>query len=583
MRDEKTAFGVSERVGSRAFVAAAALWACLPACGNVTAIDAGTAPPEQWSQVTCLVQRTECSGWVENDNNGLEGTHVNCKDGGLEQAENGPFPATACFSYSPDGGIDEQQAKAQEACNQYCESATGFSTGLYPLASVANDGGVVTCVAQAQLPEGAFQPTPGGQCATIASDAGATYFADCKLFGRECDGTKNDNEGNKYCLSMPPVTGGQIAGGCFDPSMITAEAFCQHNFDFPKPVSSNGSTQRSQFPYWNVAGVTPNTTTGQCNTEQAGLGFATFGIPAGPIGTFAAAGTTIPLTALGGGLTVGQACDSEGEFCSPVLGKMKVQLQDVTVAGLTFHNPQATLMAPVNTSFGTIPAGSMNLVIEGDIAIGHATTLLTATQPLTLSTTSTSASVTGSFSTEVGTSGVASETVTGTLAVTGSSTVTDCTNETPLQQLLGFETTEDWSSSQAALSLTPNHTQGCSGMQVGGGGYRTLNSVPFATPLPGTTQKLALDVFVPPNPPNPYWLGAVQMYLTCPSANFFNQYIGEDELTGLPLNKYSTLTYPIPAPIESVLQGSHPDCFFSIAVNANQTSTPPALDNLRFK
>jgi hypothetical protein len=100
---------------------------------------------------------------------------------------------------------------------------------------------------------------------------------------------------------------------------------------------------------------------------------------------------------------------------------------------------------------------------------------------------------------------------------------------------------------------------------------------------PGTTKTLALDVFVPPNPPNPYWLGAVQMYLTCPFANFFNQYIGEDELTGLPLNKYSTLTYAIPAPLASVLQGSHPDCFFSIAVNANQTSTPPALDNLRFK
>ena len=49
--------------------------------------------------------------------------------------------------------------------------------------------------------------------------------------------------------------------------------------------------------------------------------------------------------------------------------------------------------------------------------------------------------------------------------------------------------------------------------------------------------------------PNPSWLGAVQMYLTCPSANFFNQYIGEDELTGLPLNNYSTLSYPIPAPI----------------------------------
>jgi hypothetical protein len=120
-------------------------------------------------------------------------------------------------------------------------------------------------------------------------------------------------------------------------------------------------------------------------------------------------------------------------------------------------------------------------------------------------------------------------------------------------------------------------------MQVGGANYRTLNSIPFATPLPGTTGTLALDVFNPPNPPNPFWLGAVQMYLSCPSANFNNQYIGQVELTGRPLNKFSTLTYPIPAPIKTVLQGSHPDCFFSIAVNSNATPTPPVLDNLRFK
>jgi hypothetical protein len=191
----------------------------------------------------------------------------------------------------------------------------------------------------------------------------------------------------------------------------------------------------------------------------------------------------------------------------------------------------------------------------------------------------------GSLSATVNTSlqGVAS--VTGNISIAASTTSpnTACANETQVQQVLGFETTTDWSSSQVPLALTSTHTQGCFGLQVGGGGYRTLNSVPFATPLPGTTQTLALDVFMPPNPPNPSWLGAVQMYLTCPSANFFNQYIGEDELTGLPLNQFSTLSYPIPGPIASMLQGSHPDCFFSIAVNANQTPTPPVLDNLRFK
>ena len=136
---------------------------------------------------------------------------------------------------------------------------------------------------------------------------------------------------------------------------------------------------------------------------------------------------------------------------------------------------------------------------------------------------------------------------------------------------------------QSGTNAARHRREGCFGLQVGGGGYRTLNSAQFATPLPGTTPTLALDVFVPPSPPNLFWLGALQMYLTCLSANFFNQYIGEDELTGLPLNKFSTLNYPIPGPIASVLQGAHPDCFFSIAVNANQTPTPLVLDNLRFK
>ena len=75
----------------------------------------------------------------------------------------------------------------------------------------------------------------------------------------------------------------------------------------------------------------------------------------------------------------------------------------------------------------------------------------------------------------------------------------------------------------------------------------------------------------------------MQLYLSCPSANFNNQYVGQVELTERPLNKFSTLNYSIPGPILSILQGSHPDCFFSIAVNSAPTPTPPVLDNLRFK
>jgi hypothetical protein len=114
-------------------------------------------------------------------------------------------------------------------------------------------------------------------------------------------------------------------------------------------------------------------------------------------------------------------------------------------------------------------------------------------------------------------------------------------------------------------------------------GYRTLiTTSAFATPLAGTSGKLALDLFIPGAQPNPYWLGAIQMYASCPSANMNNAYIGQVELTGKPIGAYSTLSFPIPAPILSTLSAAHSDCRFSVAVNMNPTPTQPTLDNLRF-
>ena len=119
-------------------------------------------------------------------------------------------------------------------------------------------------------------------------------------------------------------------------------------------------------------------------------------------------------------------------------------------------------------------------------------------------------------------------------------------------------------------------------LSVSGQGY-----IPITGPQFNTTQfgpvgpAVSLDVFIPPSQPNPNYFGAVQLYLTCPSANFWNQYIGQDELTGLPTNQYSTLRYPLPPTISSMLAGSHPDCFFNVNLNINQTPTPVFLDNLR--
>jgi hypothetical protein len=576
---------MSERGGAKALlatVAAALAWA--PACGSVTPVGNPQIPPTNpWQQATCQVTRTECIGWAEDTVHKLDNKDVNCPPSNL--VSTGPFTATICYQNTAAAPtFEQQQADATNACNQYCQG--GFND-LYPLGSIAGTGGPVTC----QSTVTKFTAEVAGQCSkTPASmtNTGATTFALCTLGGRACNGTGTAADGTQFCTSMPPVNGGQSASGCFDSTVTTAEAMCQNMWQW-KTMPANAVNKLDEFHFVSVEQVELTASEHDCNDIASNVGPQAYGIDAGPVASLTTQGTTTSLRAKAGFAKVGRVCDSESEFCSTILTSMKVQLQDVTISGLTVHNPEATLVAPATTDFATgkLPVNSVKLNIEGDItAVGRFRTVFSNDQPLTISTTATTASLSGPFSGTIKTSAAGIGSVSGSISFTASTTSPNsaCADETALQQLLGFETTADWTSSQVPLALTSTqHTQGCFGMQVGGGNYRSLNSVPFATPLPGTTGTLALDFFNPPNPPNLFWLGAVQMYLSCPSANFNNQYIGQVELTGRPLNKFSTLSFPIPGPVLSILQGSHPDCFFSIAVNSNATPTPPVIDNLRFK
>ncbi len=49
-----------------------------------------------------------------------------------------------------------------------------------------------------------------------------------------------------------------------------------------------------------------------------------------------------------------------------------------------------------------------------------------------------------------------------------------------------------------------------------------ITSVPFSTNnLTNVTSRLNLDIYIPELPPDPYWVGYVQAYLECPSANLY--------------------------------------------------------------
>jgi hypothetical protein len=520
-------------------------------------------------QVTCSVTRTECTGWSEDDINPLAGTEINCPPGNITSQALTP---TICFATT----AMTQATDAQSACNDFCQGDP--ISGLYPLGNlVGKPMSNVNCSAHVQ----GFLPALPGQCEpTPGPSNGASERVTCSLAGRECNNiTPTLDQSETYCAQSPEIT--QSESGCFDPTTTTAQLFCEHAEQFKNPTSGQPNIP-DIFPWWNVATVTPN----GC-TVPAPVGLVATGIGEGNIGSFVIHGITAPLVAKGGFATTETQCDPDNEFCSTILETLRVQLADITVSGLTLHNPQIQLAAPVASQFGVIAPNTMFLAIDADItAIGHVATVFSPAQALVISNTGTSISLAGNIS---GTANLSLQTEVSfgaTLSLTSSTTSPNaqCGSETSQQQLLGFETLSDWTSAQVPLALTPDlKTQGCFGLEVGGSGYRTLNSAQFGTPMAGTTGKLALDLFIPSGQPNPNYFGAVQMYLSCPSASFNNQFIGQVDLTGLPVGKFSTLNYQIPSAVLNVLTGAHPDCFFSVTVNMNQTPDEPVLDNLRFK
>jgi hypothetical protein len=160
--------------------------------------------------------------------------------------------------------------------------------------------------------------------------------------------------------------------------------------------------------------------------------------------------------------------------------------------------------------------------------------------------------------------------------------------------VLGFESVSQWRLTQGvAQSLTASdlRTQGAAALAVTKpSGYVRIDS----SNLPSTDAQLgkldrgtslALDVRLPPEQANPFWLGAVQVYITVPSLNYFNAYIGQDELTGLRTGVYTTLRFKIPDAVADTLKGkTFSDLSFGIGLNV-PTNSPGVyrFDNLRVK
>jgi hypothetical protein len=149
--------------------------------------------------------------------------------------------------------------------------------------------------------------------------------------------------------------------------------------------------------------------------------------------------------------------------------------------------------------------------------------------------------------------------------------------------ILGFEVSTDWhvtSSPALALSSSTTHTQGAHSLSVAAKNYVSIQSVPISVGS-AIIGPMSYDLLLPP-PANPFWAGATQLFVNCPSHNLFNQNVGQTELTGLPTGKFTTIQMPLPSAIAAGLSKGCSDLSLTVVLNVSFNQTGNYLiDNLQ--
>jgi len=151
--------------------------------------------------------------------------------------------------------------------------------------------------------------------------------------------------------------------------------------------------------------------------------------------------------------------------------------------------------------------------------------------------------------------------------------------------VLGIETPDAWTSPQASLSLhTGWVTEGITSLGITTpSGWNEVTSPSFGTAgLTPVGSSLLLDFFVSRQQPQPSWLGTLAVLISIPSAGIHNQWLGQSDLSGLPLGAFSTLSFALPPSVVSALDAAPVDVSLQIDLNVNGGSGPYFLDNVRF-
>lgn len=153
----------------------------------------------------------------------------------------------------------------------------------------------------------------------------------------------------------------------------------------------------------------------------------------------------------------------------------------------------------------------------------------------------------------------------------------------PALKSMNMDQSKMWYSTANIQTETTEFTQGTGALKVAANGYVTVTSAPFDSwYIEDVGDQVKLDVYIPPaGQPNPYWLGAVQLYLTIPGTGQVNQFLGHHEMTPLGTG-WKTLTFNVPSALKTSLLSQQTGVRFHVAVNTAQGAPAVILDYLRF-
>lgn len=143
----------------------------------------------------------------------------------------------------------------------------------------------------------------------------------------------------------------------------------------------------------------------------------------------------------------------------------------------------------------------------------------------------------------------------------------------------GFEDATE--RSKGSLVTSPI-TQGSHALSVTASWWTPIKSDPFSGEDIAGSSTMAVDVFIPTSPPNPYWIGDLQASVNCPADGVYNAYLGRQAFTGKTLGQYHTLTFSVSSTVEAAMTSSD-DCTVQLNLNAPAGGSPFLFDNLRFQ